>query len=130
MAPSQRKSVRHFHDEILPAPDELRVEYGPFPVALGRPVPAQARGWVARSGYGMVLRGDGDVSHTLRLATLLGLPAVKANVEGMAQMDLQIAGSWAGNFSGTSAGFFFAGSDGQGAAAQPACHGARNQWAH
>jgi hypothetical protein len=46
LAPSQRKSVRHFHDEILPAPDELRVEYGPFPVALGRPVPAQARGWV------------------------------------------------------------------------------------
>jgi len=105
LAPSQRKSVRHFHDEILPAPDELRVEYGPFPVALGRPVPAQARGWVARSGYGMVLRGDGDVSHTLRLATLLGLPAIKANVEGMAQMDLQIAGSWAGNFSGTSAAF-------------------------
>jgi hypothetical protein len=53
----------------------------------------------------MVLRGDGDVSHTLRLASLLGLPAIKANVEGMAQMDLQIAGSWAGNFSGTSAAF-------------------------
>ena len=24
--------------EVLPAPDELHVEYGPFPVALGRPV--------------------------------------------------------------------------------------------
>jgi hypothetical protein len=94
--------VRQLAGAVSPAPDELHVEYGPFPVALGRPVPAQARGWVGRSGYGMVLRGDGEVAHTLRLANLLGLPAVKASVEGAAQMDLQIAGSWAGNVSGPS----------------------------
>jgi hypothetical protein len=91
--------------EVFPAPDELHVEYGPFPVALGRPVPAQARGWVGRSGYGMVVRGDAEVSHTLRLASLLGLPAVKASVEGTAQMELQIAGWWAGNVSGNSSDF-------------------------
>jgi hypothetical protein len=86
----------------LPVPDELHVEYGPFPIALGRPVAAQARGWVARSGYGMVVRGDGEVSHTLRLASLLGLPVMKSRVEGIAQMELQIAGSWAGSVSGQS----------------------------
>jgi hypothetical protein len=91
--------------EVLPAPDDLHVEYGPFPVALGRPLPAQARGWVGRSGYGMVVRGDAEVSRTLRLASLLGLPAVKASVEGPAQMELQIAGSWAGNVSGTVSDF-------------------------
>ncbi len=100
-----RKSARRQEAEVLPAPDELHVEYGPFPVALGRPAPAQARGWVARSGYGMVVRGDGEVSHTLRMASLLGMPAAKASVEGVAQMELQIAGSWAGNFSGASSGF-------------------------
>ena len=47
----------------------------------------------------------GKSSHTLRLASLLGLPAVKANVEGVAQMDLQIAGSWTGNISGDRPGF-------------------------
>jgi hypothetical protein len=99
------KSAHGLGAEILPAPDELHVEYGPFPVALGKPVPAQARGWVARSGYGMVVRGEGEVSHTLRLASLLGLPAVKASVEGAAQMELQIAGSWTGNVAGTSSGF-------------------------
>jgi len=104
-APSKGKSVHRLDAEVLPAPDELHIEYGPFPIALGRPVPAQARGWVARSGYGIVVRGDGEVSRTLRLASLLGLPAVKANVEGVAQMELQIAGSWAGNVSGTSSGF-------------------------
>jgi AsmA-like protein len=68
-------------------------------------LPAQAVGWVARSGYGLVIRGDGDVSRTLRLASLLGLPAVNASVEGAAEMRLQIAGSWAGNISGSSSGF-------------------------
>ena len=105
-ASSRSKSVRQWEAEALPAPDELHVEYGPFPVALGPPVPAQARGWVGRSGYGMVVRGDGEVARTLRLASLLGLPAVKSSVEGMAQMDLQIAGSWSGRVSGTGSGFF------------------------
>jgi len=99
------KSARRLDAEVLPPPDELHVEYGPFPVALGRPVAAQARGWVARSGYGMVVRGEGEVAHTLRLASLLGLPAMKANVEGAAQVELQIRGSWAGSVSGTS-GFY------------------------
>lgn len=99
------KSVHVSGADILPAPDELHIEYGPFPVALGRPAPAQVRGWVARSGYGMVVRGEGEVSHTLRLASLLGLPAVKASVEGGAQMELQIAGSWTGSVAGTSSGF-------------------------
>jgi hypothetical protein len=99
------KLARLLDGGVLPAPDELRVEYGPFPVALGRPAPAQARGWVARSGYGLVVRGDGEVSRTLRLAHLLGLPAVTASVEGAAEMQLTIAGSWAGTISETSSGF-------------------------
>lgn len=102
---SRDRSVRPEAGEFLPAPDELHVEYGPFAVALGRPGAAQARGWVGRSGYGVAIRGDGEVGHTLRLASLLGLPAVKANVEGVAQMDLQIAGSWTGNISGANTGF-------------------------
>jgi AsmA family/AsmA-like C-terminal region len=99
------KSSRPLDGVVLPIPDELHIEYGPFPVTLGRPVPAQARGWIARSGYGMVIRGDGEVSRTLRLASLLGLPALNANVEGAAEMKLTIAGSWAGSISGSSSGF-------------------------
>ncbi len=103
--PSKGKAARQLEAEVLPAPDELHIEYGPFPVALGRPAPALARGWVARSGHGMVVRGEGEVSHILRLAGLLGLPAVKASVEGVTEMELQIAGSWAGNVSGNASGF-------------------------
>ena len=104
-APLKKDSVRRLKNEVLPPQDELRVEYGPFPVALGRPTPAQVRGWVARSGYGMVVRGEGEVSHTLRAASLLGLPAIKANVAGVAQMELLVAGSWATSVSGTSSDF-------------------------
>lgn len=99
-----RKSGQKSGDE-LQVPDELHIEYGPFSVALGRPTPAQARGWIARSGYSVVIRGSGEVAHTLRLASLLGLPALKASVDGVAQMDLQIAGSWAAKASGNSSAF-------------------------
>jgi AsmA family/AsmA-like C-terminal region len=103
-AVAKGKSGHPARVEILPPPDEFHIEYGPFPVAMGRPVPAQARGWLARSGYGMVIWGDGEVSRTLRMASLLGLPAVKANVEGAAQMELQIAGHWTGNVAGNVSG--------------------------
>jgi len=100
------KSFHQLHAGIPPGPNELHIEYGPFPVALGRPVPAQARGWVGGSGYAMVVRGDGDVSRILRMASMLGLQAVKASAEGAAQMDLQIGGSWtAGNAPGNPSGF-------------------------
>jgi hypothetical protein len=39
------------------------------------------------------------------MAGLIGLPAIRANVQGDAQMDLQIAGSWRGNENGTAASF-------------------------
>jgi hypothetical protein len=75
-------------------PEESHVEFGPFPVGLGRPEPARARAWISLSGYAISLRGDSEVSHTLRLATLMGLPALKTTAEGEAQLDLQVAGFW------------------------------------
>jgi hypothetical protein len=80
--------------ELSPPFGEIRIDYGPIPVALGRPVPAQVHGWFARSGYGLSLHGEGEVSQTLRLASLFGLPALRANASGVAQMDLQVSGSW------------------------------------
>lgn len=102
---SRSGSARQFGVAIWPARDEPHIEYGPFPVALGRPSPAQVKGWIGRSGYGVVISGDGEVSHTLRMASLLGLPVANASVEGTAQLELQIAGLWMGNVSGTASGF-------------------------
>jgi hypothetical protein len=96
---------RQLGAEALPFPGELHIEFGPFPVALGRPVSAQARAWVGRSGYAIALRGEGEVSHTLRMASLFGLQAMKANIEGVAGLDLRIGGSWAENAPVSPAGF-------------------------
>jgi hypothetical protein len=97
--------VRQLGAEVLAVPDEAHIEFGPFPVALGRPVAAQARGWVGRTGYGIEVRGDGEVSRTLRVASMFGVQAMKASVEGVAKMDLDIAGAWAENAAGTPSGF-------------------------
>jgi hypothetical protein len=99
------KSARVSLAEFAPAAAEVRVEYGPFPVALGGTSAAQARGWLARSGYLVALRGEGEIAQTLHLASLFGLPALKANATGVAQMDLQIAGSWSGTQSAGASGF-------------------------
>jgi hypothetical protein len=100
-----RKPNRGTDSKMVSAPNELHIEYGPFPLALGRPVAAQARGWIARSGFVMNLRGEGEISRTLRIASLLGLQATKANAEGIADMDLQVAGSWAENSTETPSRF-------------------------
>jgi hypothetical protein len=101
---SRDKSPRRFAGESVPVTG-LRLEYGPFPLALGRPLPAQARGWFGKSGYGLEIRGEAEIANTLRLASLLGVPAIKANVDGVAQMDLLIAGSWTKNVSEGSSNF-------------------------
>jgi hypothetical protein len=87
-----------------------RIEFGPFPVAIGRAVdpPAlapTARAWVRRGGYSISLSGEAEIAKALRLARMVGLPALQSTAEGGAQVDLQIAGSWVGRSNGTSSGF-------------------------
>ena len=87
-------------------PEGPRLEFGPIPVAIGRVVPPTARGWVNRSGYNLSLLGEVVIPKTLRLARMLGLPALQsATAEGTAQVDLQIAGSWAGHSASTASSF-------------------------
>ncbi len=76
-------------------PEGPRVEFGPFPVAIGRAASAPtARGWVSRAGYGFALAGDAEVAKALRVSRILGLPALNATADGVAFVDLQIAGTW------------------------------------
>ncbi len=70
------------------------LEFGPFPLAIGRGLQPTAQGWVSRSGYRVSLTGEAEVARALRVARLFGLPALSTAAEGVAQVDLQIAGSW------------------------------------
>ena len=70
------------------------LEFGPFPLAIGRGAQPAVQGWVGRSGYRVSLTGEAEVARALRVARLFGLPALSTAAEGLAQVDLQIAGSW------------------------------------
>jgi hypothetical protein len=102
---SRRQSTRK-NALAMRFPEGPHLEFGPFPVATGRVVPPAARGWLNRSGYHLSLVGEVVIPKTLRLARMLGLPALQpATAEGTAQVDLQIAGSWAAGSRGTASAF-------------------------
>ena len=86
----------HLVRTTVPFPSETRVEVGPFEFALGRPVPATVSGWASRSGYSFVIQGDAQVQRLLQMARMVGIPSPQTAAEGMAKLDLQIAGGWAG----------------------------------
>jgi uncharacterized protein involved in outer membrane biogenesis len=77
-------------------PSETRFELGPFDLPLGRPAPATVRAWASRSGYGITLQGDAQVQRLLQLARTVGIPVPHPAAEGLANVELQIAGAWSG----------------------------------
>jgi uncharacterized protein involved in outer membrane biogenesis len=83
---------------------ERQLQFGPFPLSSGRGAGPTARGWLGVSGYGIGLVGEAEVARMLRLAKLLGLPALSATADGEAKVDLQITGSWHGWRGGTPSG--------------------------
>jgi hypothetical protein len=88
------------------APQDPRVEFGPVALAIGRNASPIARGWFDRTGYGVSVAGEAAISKALRLARMVGLPALQpANTEGTAQIDLQIAGLWSASGTGATSGF-------------------------
>ena len=78
--------------------DYAHVDFGPLALDR-RNGGVSVRGRVGRSGYAFAVTGEAEAGRMLRVARVLGLPAPSTNVQGNAQMNLQIAGSWAG-FSG------------------------------
>jgi hypothetical protein len=80
----------------LASSSEARLDVGPFNLALGRPSPTIVRGWASRSGYSFVVQGDAQVQRLLQLARMVGVPAPHLAAEGLAKIDLQIAGGWPG----------------------------------
>ena len=63
------------------------------------------RGWINRGGYNISVAGEVEIAKSLRVARLVGLAALQSATEGSAQVDVQIAGSWAGRSNGTASGF-------------------------
>jgi hypothetical protein len=84
-------------------PEGAHVEFGP--ITAGHAVAPTVRGWINRSGYVVSILGEVEVGKTLRVTRMLGLPALQSTADGTAQVDLQIAGTWAGPGNGSASGF-------------------------
>jgi hypothetical protein len=103
--PAPKDRAARKSPSAMRAPEGLHLEFGPFPVALGRGVTATAYGWTNRSGYSLALAGESEIGRALRLARTFGIPALQAAAEGVAKVDLEVAGSWAAWGKGTASGF-------------------------
>ncbi len=75
---------------------ETHIDIGPFNLAMGRPSSAVTRGWISYSGYGLTLQGEAQVQRLLQVARTIGIPAPWLAADGVAKVDLQIAGDWPG----------------------------------
>jgi hypothetical protein len=82
--------------EIVASPRTSHFVVGPFNLALGRPAPATVRGWASPSGYSFTVQGDAQLQNLLQVARTVGIPAPRLPAEGLARVDLQIAGAWSG----------------------------------
>jgi hypothetical protein len=70
------------------------LEIGPVNLPLGRPTPAVVRASLSRSDYGCEVVGDAQIRKLLQVARAIGLSALQPTADGVAKVDLQIAGSW------------------------------------
>jgi hypothetical protein len=93
---SRRTGLGKTNARRIFAPAEPQLEIGPFNLALGRPSPGLIRGSITRSGYSLLVSGDTQFQRLLQAARTVGLHAPQPAADGIAKVDLQIAGGWSG----------------------------------
>jgi hypothetical protein len=101
---ARRGAMRNSAPELR-MPVGPRLEFGPISLGAGTAMSSTARGWVTRNGYSVQVAGETGIASALRIARLFGIPALQAAADGTADVDLQIAGSWAEWGKGTASGF-------------------------
>jgi hypothetical protein len=76
-------------------PSAPGVEIGPLSFPLGHTTPLQAHGWISASAYNMRIKGNGQIQRFLQAARILGVAVPQTSAEGLAIVDLRMAGPWA-----------------------------------
>lgn len=90
---SSHGDVKAKRKQSDPASDP-RVEVGPFNLALSKGISTQIQGWFSRSGYDFHLAGDTQLHGLFEAARAAGIATPKVNADGVAKVNLQIAGGW------------------------------------
>ncbi len=80
------------------------LEIGPFKLPMGKSAAVVVSGWSSGSDYAFSIQGDAGLRRLLQLARNVGLPAAQPRADGMAKVDLQVAGSWSAFSAATTLG--------------------------
>jgi hypothetical protein len=73
---------------------EPRIKVGPSRLQLGRSSYATLQAWATKTGYQIGLQGDAQVQRLLDAGQSVGLPLPHPLAEGIAKINLQVAGAW------------------------------------
>jgi hypothetical protein len=79
-----------------PASPELRLLVKPFPLPLGALSPATASAAFDEDHYSLNLKGEAELARLLNIAKALGVGTPGVGLAGIAQIDLDVAGTWVG----------------------------------
>ena len=74
----------------------LRLLVKPFPIALGAISPASASAVFDEEHYSVNLKGEAELTRLLNIAKALGVGTPGVGLAGIAQVDLDVAGTWVG----------------------------------
>jgi AsmA family/AsmA-like C-terminal region len=78
------------------ASPELRLLVKPFPISLGATSPATGSAEFDEDHYSVNLKGEAELARLLNIAKALGVGTPGVGLAGMAQVDLDVAGTWVG----------------------------------
>lgn len=84
------------HPAPQPAATGLKVVVKPFAISLGAASPATARGAFDEETYRFSVSGDAEVGRLVKVANALGVGTPVVGVQGAANVDLDVAGTWVG----------------------------------
>ena len=95
--PAPAKNQRPARHAPPPAPStDFALVVKPFGIALGAASPATASADFTAQRYSVRLSGGAELGRLLNVAQAMGIGTPGIGLEGSAQMDLQVAGSWTG----------------------------------
>jgi hypothetical protein len=91
-------AVARRHKPIAQAPPDIgfALIINPFPLAMGAPSPATVAGYFDEESYQATISGDIELTRLVQVAHALGIYTPTIGLAGPAEVNLDLAGSWAG----------------------------------